>query len=194
MAFEPLEIEIPEVEENDSRFRRFVALGIAIVTLFGALVVLFEARANSASDRASRDSQRAAATNAQSVVAGQSRFDSAYGVYAESLQVQQQQVVSNTESRQNLFSDNDGLSDHQAAEATEWKKVADSLTPLSPLLSDEHFSEGKDPQFPERFSEETTLQSQVDDLRQKVLGVTSSKWSTKASHFGAVITLLAVVL
>lgn len=204
MSFDPLDAEIPEVEESASLFRRLVALSIAVVTLFGATVVLLEAHAGTNADRASRESQRAAAANAHSVASGLATFDRAYGKWAEVQLFEQERILANDDFRSfSVAPDEESAADAavrqkevalSVAAGDEWKAAENDTATLSPLLSDQQFTQEVDPAFPDAFDASTTVDANRDDLREKTQAATSSQWSAKAGRFGAVITMLAVVL
>lgn len=191
MAIEAVELELPDVEELETPFKRRVALLVVSITLFGSIVALLQNQASTRQDIAARDAQRSAVLGLGTQVATSARTIFSYGVYAESQQVERRRVVAAGRARLATSSPQ-----NQAfqAEAERWARVKTFLVPLSPLLSQDPYKPENDPAFPTRYETDQGVDADVATLRQAAQGEAAEKWGAKADKYVAIITLLAVVL
>lgn len=191
MAIEAVELEIPEVEELETPFKRRIALLVVGVTLLGAIVAYLEAQASMREDVAAREAQRSSVAGLGLEVATRAETTFAFGVYAEAQQYDRRRIISASRAR---FLSGTPQAQAYAAEAERWAQVKTSLTPLTPLLADDRYAPETDPLFPVRFESDLGVPADVATLQQATLAETANAWSDKAGRYVAILTLLAVSL
>ena len=186
-----VELEVPpDVEDIDASaqpFKRLVAVLVVSITFFGAVIGYLQTVASNEEEKAARDGNVAAVTSFATQVEASTEFRTAYDVYTESKLVQQRQLIAH----------NRGLlvQDPTAAlESARWENVRQSFQQLSPLLSEERFSDDADPRFPERFGAKVNESPNRVRLQQAARAELVEDFGGKADAYVAVLTVLAVSL
>src|SRR2546426_7871393 len=99
MAIEAVELDLPEVEELETSFKRRVALLVVFITLFGAVVAFLESQSGTRENIANRDAQRAAITGLGLQVSTEAETTFAFGVYSEAQQYDRRRIIAKSRSR-----------------------------------------------------------------------------------------------
>lgn len=196
MAMDPLDIEIADVDEEEESakegwFKRLMAFAAALVTLFGAVLVLLASHASVDAAKAFRDAQLAASSGVGSQIRGDTDALVAFATWAHAGEYRRRRTLALAEARRNPGTD---LSANALQEADVWAEAAGSLEPLTPLLSDPVYVEEADPQFPFGLVADNAVNANTDDLRRQAKQELANAWSGRSGQYGSVITLLAVVL
>ncbi len=174
---------------SDEKFGRIIAVLIAIVTVFAAVIAQLETVAGDNDDRANRDGKAASVEAFALQVRGDS--DSNYNYYTSYEQYRELDTLADTAEKNG----NEKL-------AARYRDMRDSLVNSSPLLS------GKDPAGKAYFNSEE--ESEPDVLRYeadtyieqvnkdlqifKAASVVKNDWDSKANTYIVHLTLLAVSL
>ena len=193
MAIEQVELELPEVEELETPFKRRVALLVVFITLFGAVVAYLESQSSTREDIAVRDAQRSAISGLGLQIATSAETTYDFGVYAEAQQYERRKIVAASQAR--LIAQTPQGQAFQA-ESERWARVKSAIAPLAPLLSDTRYSDENEELFKrlQRFETDKGVDPDVATLRQAAEGEKAEKWSSKSSRYVAILTLLAVSL
>lgn len=174
---------------SDEKFNKIIAVLIAIVTVFAAVIAQLETVAGDNDDRANRDAKRASVEAFARQVRGDSTSN--YHYYTAFEQYKELQILADTAEK----AGNEKL-------AARYRDQGESLLDSSPLLS------GKDPQgkayfdseeYAEpdvlRYEADTYIQQVAKDLQLfKAASAVKNDWDGKANTYIVHITLLAVSL
>ncbi len=167
---------------SDEKFKKLIAVLIAVVTVVAAIVTFLQNDASQRDDHANRDTKRYAAEALGRRVSGDARVNYDYNTAYQNWQELDLLAFSATD-----------RGDDAAAER--YHKLRDEITPLSPLLSAPYF----DPQTGEtdiaKYEADTYL-VEIEALTQKfnAAGLVKNEWDYKANTYILHLTLLAVSL
>ena len=165
---------------DEERFKRLLALVIALVTLITAAIALLQSDAGARDDRANRDTKRYATEMMGRKVSGDARvnfdYNSAYQSWYEL-----DTLASSATSRGD-----------QAA-ATRYTKLRDQMTSLSPLLASPYFTATVGHPDTARYESDVYVVD-IAALNEKFLAASTVKdaWDGKANGYVLHLTLLAV--
>jgi tetratricopeptide (TPR) repeat protein len=165
---------------DEERFKRIVAVLIALVTMIAALIALLQSDASARDDRANRDTKRYATEAMGHKVSGDARvnfdYNSAYQSWYE---------------LDALASSANARGDEAAAKR--YETVRDTMTRLSPLLATPYFDPAKGQLDIARYESDVYL-VKMTALSEKFVAASSVKdaWDTKANGYVFHLTLLAV--
>ena len=165
---------------DEERFKRLLALVIALVTLITAGIALLQSDAGARDDRANRDTKRYASEAMGRKVSGDARvnfdYNSAYQSWYEL-----DTLASSAASRGD-----------QAA-ATRYTKLRDEMTSLSPLLATPYFTSTVGQPDTARYESDVYV-VEIAALNEKFVAASAVKdaWDGKANGYVLHLTLLAV--
>src|SRR5688500_15693740 len=168
--------------DRDARFKRFIAILIAVVTMLIALVGYLQSDAGARDDRANRDTKRYAMEALGRQVSGDARvnydYNSAYQAYYE-LDL--------------LAAAAANVGDDLAAER--YAALRDEVTSLSPLLAPPYFDPANGALDVARYEAEVYL-VEITALSERFTAASAVKdaWDSKANTYIVHLTLLAVAL
>jgi tetratricopeptide (TPR) repeat protein len=165
---------------DEERFKRIIAVLIAVVTVIAALIALLQSDASARDDRANRDTKRYATEAMGRKVSGDARvnfdYNSAYQSWYEL----------------------DALADAATtrgdeAAAKRYETVRDKMTGLSPLLAAPYFDPEKGQLDVARYEADVYL-VEMTTLSEKFVAASNVKdaWDAKANGYVFHLTLLAV--
>ena len=167
---------------DEERFKRLIALVIALVTLITAGIALLQSDASARDDRANRDTKRYATEAMGRKVSGDARvnfdYNSAYQSWYEL-----DTLASSATSR------------GDEAAATRYTKLRDEMTSLSPLLAAPYFNPTQGQPDTARYESDVYL-VEITALNEKFVAASAVKdaWDAKANGYVFHLTLLAVAL
>ena len=165
---------------DDERFKRIVAVLIALLTVLAALIALLQSDASARDDRANRDTKRYATEAMGRKVSGDARvnfdYNSAYQAWYE---------------LDTLATSATNRGDDEAAQR--YTTQRDEMTSLSPLLAPQYFDPATGQPNVSRYEADVYL-VEITALNEKFLAASVVKdgWDTKANAYVFHLTLLAV--
>jgi tetratricopeptide (TPR) repeat protein len=165
---------------DEERFKRIIAVLIALVTMIAALIALLQSDASARDDRANRDTKRYATEAMGHKVSGDARvnfdYNSAYQSWYE---------------LDALASSANARGDEAAAKR--YEAVRDTMTRLSPLLATPYFDPAQGQLDIARYESDVYL-VEMTALSEKFVAASAVKdaWDTKANGYVFHLTLLAV--
>jgi tetratricopeptide (TPR) repeat protein len=165
---------------DEERFKRMIALVIAVVTVISAGIALLQSDASARDDRANRDTKRYATEAMGRKVSGDARvnfdYNSAYQSWYEL-----DTLASSATSR------------GDEAAATRYAKLRDEMTSLSPLLAAPYFDAAHGQPNISRYEADVYL-VEITALNEKFSAASGVKdaWDSKANGYVLHLTLLAV--
>jgi tetratricopeptide (TPR) repeat protein len=165
---------------DEERFKRLIALVIAVVTVISAGIALLQSDASARDDRANRDTKRYATEAMGRKVSGDARvnfdYNSAYQSWYE---------------LDTLASSAAGRGDEAAA--ARYAKLRDEMTSLSPLLAAPYFNTEQGQPDINRYEADVYL-VEITALNEKFSAASGVKdaWDSKANGYVFHLTLLAV--
>jgi tetratricopeptide (TPR) repeat protein len=165
---------------DEERFKRLIALVIALVTLITAGIALLQSDASARDDRANRDTKRYATEAMGRKVSGDARvnfdYNSAYQSWYEL-----DTLASSATSR------------GDEAAAKRYTKLRDQMTNLSPLLAAPYFNPAQGQPDTARYESDVYL-VEITALNEKFVAASAVKdaWDAKANGYVFHLTLLAV--
>ena len=182
MSAQEPELEVPEVEELNSPFRRKLALIVTLLALFGGIVVF------AAVDAESQAEQITSAVQRSSIVAMSD--DSAvitdfYEALQNSMDVSSLQRDSNVAKMRVALL---GLRDQQGI-AKSWEQAAGQISNLSVLSG-----QGKYANNPGALYTDMQTGPDLAQQRQQAVGETAASWTGKRNLDIGIVTLIAVAL
>ena len=182
MSAQEPELEVPEVEELNSPFRRKLALIVTLLALFGGVVVF------AAVDAESQAEQITSAVQRSSIVAMSD--DSAvitdfYEALQNSMDVSSLQRDSNVAKMRVALL---GLRDQQGI-AKSWEQAAGQISNLSVLSG-----QGKYANNPGALYTDMQTGPDLAQQRQQAVGETAASWTGKRNLDIGIVTLIAVAL
>jgi tetratricopeptide (TPR) repeat protein len=165
---------------DEERFKRIVAVLIAVVTVIAALIALLQSDASARDDRANRDTKRYATEAMGHKVSGDARVNFDYNAAYQS------------------WYELDTLADSATARGDEaaakrYAAVRDKMTGLSPLLAAPYFDPAKGQPDIARYEADVYL-VEMTALSEKFVAASTVKdaWDAKANGYVFHLTLLAV--
>jgi tetratricopeptide (TPR) repeat protein len=165
---------------DEERFKRLIALVIAVVTVISAGIAFLQSDASARDDRANRDTKRYATEAMGRKVSGDARvnfdYNSAYQSWYE---------------LDTLASSANSRGDEAAAKR--YTKLRDQMTGLSPLLAAPYFNAGQGQPNISRYEADVYL-VEIAALNEKFSAASNVKdaWDSKANGYVFHLTLLAV--
>src|SRR4051812_1054000 len=165
---------------DEERFKRLLALVIALVTLITAGIALLQSDASARDDRANRDTKRYSTEAMGRKVSGDARvnfdYNSAYQSWYEL-----DTLASSATSR------------GDEAAAARYTKLRDQMTSLSPLLATPYFTSTLGQPDTARYESDVYV-VEIAALNEKFLAASAVKdaWDGKANGYVLHLTLLAV--
>ena len=165
---------------DDERFKRIVAVLIALLTVLAALIALLQSDASARDDRANRDTKRYATEAMGRKVSGDARvnfdYNSAYQAWYE---------------LDTLATSATNRGDDEAAQR--YITQRDEMTSLSPLLAAQYFDPAEGQPDVSRYEADVYL-VEITALNERFLAASVVKdgWDTKANAYVFHLTLLAV--
>ena len=188
-----VEVTPPEidVDERATPFKRAVAVVVVTLTLFASIVAYLQTAESNKEDRAAREAQRFATTGLGAQVDASADFQRAYSVYTQSELLDRRRIIAVNRQRQAVGTPS---ADVFALAAERAAAVKQAIAATSPLVSDEEFNETGDPNFPNRFDAEVSLEPDEARLRQTAQAELANGHGEKADTFVAILTVLAVAL
>lgn len=179
-----VELDLPDASELDDPFKRWVAVGVVVITLFGSWVAFMAARAAADSDSANREAQRAAIVSMGERTIASSRFTGAVAAANQVEELELQRSIA--EARSQAL----GLQ-REEAEAQKWLAAAQSLASVSPLLSEAEYRGEQNRVY---YAVDQSMPEAVATLRQQALTETADEASAQGDRYLTVITFLAVAV
>jgi tetratricopeptide (TPR) repeat protein len=167
---------------DEERFKRVIAVLIAIVTLITAALAFLQSDASARDDRANRDTKRYATEAMGQKVSGDARvnfdYNSAYQTWYE---------------LDTLATSATARGDEAAA--ARYTKLRDEMTSLSPMLAAPYFDPKQGQPNLARYESDVYLVG-MTALNEKFVAASAVKdgWDTKANAYVFHLTLLAVAL
>lgn len=186
-----VEVNAPEIDFGDraTPFRRRVAVLVVAITVFASVVAYLQTVESNAEDRAARQAQRNAVSGLGAQVEASGAFQRAYAIYTRSELLDQERAIAvNRRNRADEGSDLSGF------EVERLEAARDSLTDISPLLSEEEFTEEGDDLFPVGLDASLTQSANEAGLRQEREAELANGHGSKADTYVAILTVLAVAL
>jgi tetratricopeptide (TPR) repeat protein len=171
-------LDLGDIDNLDTRFKRRLAARIILVTLLSSVVAFLAADAGAREDERAREAERNAVG---AMAADASAYVDYYGGlagYAEAQPFELRRWVA--ESRAVL------VPDGYAGDAEQWRMARESLANLSPLL-------GPYRDAP-RYYQDLFYEVDLASLRQAALHETADAWGTKSVRYTATLTVLGIVL
>lgn len=167
---------------TDERFKRLLAVLIALATLAATVIAFLQSDAGARDDRANRDARRYTFEAFGRRVSGDARvnfdYNRAYQAWYEL----------------NLLADSAEAREDLAA-ADRYRAVRDELTTLSPLLAEPYFNpETGEPNAAQYESDTYVVEITALTERYLAAAVVKDAWDAKANAYVFHITLLAVAL
>ncbi len=165
---------------DEERFKRLIALVIAVVTVISAGIAFLQSDASARDDRANRDTKRYATEAMGRKVSGDARvnfdYNSAYQSWYEL-----DTLASSATSR------------GDEAAAARYRKLRDEMTSLSPLLAAPYFDAAQGQPNISRYEADVYL-VEITALNEKFSAASGVKdaWDSKANGYVFHLTLLAV--
>lgn len=175
------ELEMPDIDELDSSFKRRLALAVALIALFGAIAGYAASDAGVRAAKTVRDAQRASVMALAAQDTAWAQFEESISNYVEVSTVKRRHDIEEVQAQ--LLGSTPLSSDAQY-----WAQAAQKLTDLSTLRQ------------PGRDADRLDLLSKLFEapnratLRQQADQQTASAWGNKVNLYLGVITLLAVAL
>jgi tetratricopeptide (TPR) repeat protein len=165
---------------DEERFKRIIAVVIAVITLLAAGLAFLQSDASARDDRANRDTKRYATEALGRKVSGDARvnfdYNSAYQAWYEL------DTLANS-----------ATSRGDTAAAARYTKLRDEMTKFSPLLAAPYFDPAKGEPNTSRYESDIYL-VEMTVLNEKFVAASSVKdaWDAKANGYVFHLTLLAV--
>lgn len=167
---------------SDEKFKKLIAVLIALVTVAAAIVTYLQNDASQRDDHANRDTKRYAAEALGRKVSGDARVNYDYNKAYQNWQ------------ELDLLATSAADRGDQAA-ATRYLTLRDEITPLSPLLAEPYFNAETGETNIAKYEADTYL-VEIEALNQKfnAAGLVKNEWDYKANTYILHLTLLAVAL
>jgi tetratricopeptide (TPR) repeat protein len=183
---------IRNADNDRSSYKRFVAIAAAATALFGAIVLLLQARSSVESGRLNRDAQLSAARVARDSQRVEQSWLEAYGIWVEAEGYERRQTLA--EERAPIPAIGGEATFSASPEALVWGNTHESLGSLSPLVATGKYGDAADPYFPNGYFIDRSRAGTRAVLRQQVKQDQAQRWGARAGEFGAAAALLAVSL
>jgi len=181
MSAQEPELEVPEIEELDTAFRRTLALAVALLALFGGVVGFAAGDAGAREERLGADAQRA------SVIA-MSRNSAMESEYYEMLQ--NSLDVSSLQRRGDIAQVRASLGLRSQQDlARKWETAAGQLTDMSVLAGNGKYANNRGLLYADLYAG-----PDLAALRQQAADETSASWGQKRRLEIGIVTLVAVAL
>lgn len=176
------ELEIPDIDELDTPFKRRLALVVALIALLGGIVGYTASDAGIRAAKTVRDAQRASVMALAEQDTAAAQFAESFSNYVDVSTVQRRHDIDVVQAQ--LL----GLTP-RPGDAQSWAQVGQKLTDLSPLLQPGSYANRPDLLWSKLFEA-----PDLATLRQQSDQQTASAWGDKANLYLGVITSLAVAL
>ncbi len=189
-----VELETPDIDDVDHdapTFKRWLALTVVLVTLFGASVAYLQSSASNKEDNAAREAARASIDGLGRQVESSTEYRYNYRAFVESKLVEQRAQIDR--SLQRAAPAGDPIATLYAASATRWEAIQKSTADLSPLIDDPRFGAAADPTLA-KLADELDIPPTNARLTHSVQAAESNDYGSKADQYVAVLTLLAAAL
>ncbi|MFE7586054.1 tetratricopeptide repeat protein [Streptomyces gardneri] len=171
-----------EFESVDTRFKRFLALAVALIALFGAILGYAASHAGAREDAAAREAQRNAILAMSQQSAAQAKYYDRLGGFTAVTAVKQRLEIADT--RANLLS-----IPGESVNTDHWRENRDRLKDLSPETQ-----EATGTRTSVTAWADASVKPTLARLRQEASRSAAADWGNKASAYVGGITLLAISL
>lgn len=167
---------------SDAQFNRIVAVLLALMTAFAALIAYLQGDASIRDDRANRDSKRYSIEAFGNQVSGDARVNYDYNVAYQA--VYELELLANSASNRG-----------DDAAAARYQALAEEARQLSPMLGDQYYDVENGTADVARYEADTYL-VQITTLSEQFKAASDVKdgWDAKANTYIIHLTLLGVVL
>jgi len=189
-----VELETPDIDDVDHdapAFKRWLALIVVLVTLFGATVAYLQSSASNKEDNAAREAARASIDGLGRQVESSTEYRYNYRAFVESKLVEQRAQIDR--SLQRAAPAGDPIASLYSSSAARWEAIQKSTADLSPLIADPQFGEAADPTLG-ALADELDIPPTNARLTHSVQASESNDYGSKADQYVAVLTLLAAAL
>ncbi len=182
------EIEFPDELEVIDLYDRIVTILMALITLWAAIIGVFESRAGINEDMSAQRAQTHAVSAFGELIRADQRVSHSLDVYSAWYEAGQQIVQFQSAADSARMSGDEGGAQVLEASITRWATSRAQLAELTPLLS-----AGYDQDYV-RYFEESHRDSYMEYERQQAALREADGWGDKADTYVSVVTMLAAVL
>jgi len=189
-----VDLETPDIDDVDHdapAFKRWLALIVVLVTLFGASVAYLQSAASNKEDNAAREAARASIDGLGRQVESSTEFRYNYRAFVDSKLVEQRAQIDR--SLQRAAPSGDPVATLYGASAARWEAIQKGTSDLTPLIDDPRFGEAADPNLT-ALADELDIAPTNARLSHSVLAAESNDYGSAADQYVAVLTLLAAAL
>ncbi len=182
------EIEFPDELEVTDRYDRIVTILMALITLWAAVIGVFESRAGINEDLAAQRAQMYAVSAFGELIRADQRVSHSLDVYTSWYEAGEQIVQFQSAADAARMSGDESSAQVLEASITRWQASREQLAELTPLLAS-----GYDRDYV-RYFEESHRGSYLEYERQQGAMREADGWGNKADTYVSVVTMLAAVL
>ena len=182
------EIDFPDELEVIDVYDRVVTILMALITLWAAIIGVFESRAGINEDLAAQRAQTYAVTAFGELIRADQRVSHSLDVYSAWYEAGEQIVQFQSAADSARMSGNESSAQVLEASINRWQASREQLAELTPLLS-----AGYDRDYV-RYFEESHRGSYMEYERQQGALREADGWGNKGDTYVSVVTMLAAVL
>jgi len=182
------EIEFPDELEVRDNYDRIVTVLMALITLWAAIIGVFESRAGIDEDLAAQRAQTHAVSAFGELIRADQRVSHSLDVYSAWYEAGEQIVQFQSAADSARMSGDESSAHVLEASITRWDAARQQLAELTPLLS-----AGYDRDYV-RYFEESHRDSYLEYERQQAALREADGWGSKGDTYVSVVTMLAAVL
>jgi tetratricopeptide (TPR) repeat protein len=185
MPIPEAELELPEIEELDTPFKRWLALVAAALVLMGGVLALGASSASDHQQQLAAQAQELAITSSTAYGETFSKIAEVTGGDAEAHTLLQRSALARVDAALT------GVPDYRT-QAASWQQSARALADLD--VPDDPAAQGSHAQALNAAAAQLLVEPRFDALRSDALRETAAGWGAKTDRYVLGITLLAVAL